>query len=375
MGIGTTSPSATFSVNGAGVSTGRTLAIADANNKEILTIFDNGKIAIDSPTETYGILHAATTSALTYTASDGVNLPPALIIENKSTGENTTADLIFYHGTAATKSSRISSIRESGGTELAFINHQAGGRTEVMRLDSSGNLGIGTTSPSATFSVNGIAGYGFFFADTGGASRTAGGVFSAKEVEWTSTASTRDSALVFATMLDGAMAEKVRITSTGVLGIGVVPNGQWTNTPALDIGDRTGLAGVSDETFLGQNALYNGTAWLYKETAAASQVYLDGAASYIFRTAGSGSAGNTITFTEKMKIDVNGNMFATGLETGTTIEDDVCWSSATGEIRVNTSNDCNSSSSLRYKENVADLDYGLAEVMQLRPVFFNYLSS
>jgi len=60
-----------------------------------------------------------------------------------------------------------------------------------------------------------------YYHDLSAAADDSGSITIATETDWTSTASTRDSYMAFFTSLDGTLAEKVRITSAGNIGIGV----------------------------------------------------------------------------------------------------------------------------------------------------------
>ena len=160
--------------------------------------------------------------------------------------------------------------------------------TTVMSLLGNGNIGIGTTTPTAVLNVktstqpnrevfmgdsatvNGVFrarlddnslsfislenrdtaaaidhGVGIRFNLGTNASNNAinaGGIYLGKEQTWTATASTQDSYLTFNTSLDGAAVEKVRIKSDGNVGIGQTNPGY-----KLDVG---GIARVSDSLFV-----------------------------------------------------------------------------------------------------------------------------
>lgn len=128
--------------------------------------------------------------------------------------------------------------------------------TPNMIIKSGGNVGIGTISPGLRFDVsetalntnpavfryysNGsnvnsanavlfdnndntsisLGGIRFRMADDGGTARNAGGIYMGKDQNWNSTASTRDGYMVFGTTLDSVITERMRLTSTGDLGIG-----------------------------------------------------------------------------------------------------------------------------------------------------------
>jgi hypothetical protein len=119
--------------------------------------------------------------------------------------------------------------------------------TERMRLDSSGNLGIGVTPSNAldvqkagtaasttdlleltnsgnaasmTNTGTGILFNQFYYDATTPAVANAGRIAVKTQGNWTSTASTQDAYMTFETALDGTVAERARITSGGNVGIG-----------------------------------------------------------------------------------------------------------------------------------------------------------
>jgi hypothetical protein len=72
--------------------------------------------------------------------------------------------------------------------------------------------------------TTGIISQRFDLEDTGGTAVDSGKILVGKEASFTATASTQDSYMAFQTSLNGALAEKVRITSAGNVGIGnIVP--------------------------------------------------------------------------------------------------------------------------------------------------------
>jgi hypothetical protein len=102
-------------------------------------------------------------------------------------------------------------------------------------------------------------------------------------------------------------ADTMRITSTGNVGIGVVPSA-WSGATALQVGSGGAFFDFgSSNVVLGSNVFFNGTNNLYINTDSASY-YQQSNGVHIWATAASGTAGNIISFSESMRIDSSGNV-------------------------------------------------------------------
>jgi hypothetical protein len=102
--------------------------------------------------------------------------------------------------------------------------------------------------------------------------------------------------------------EKMRLDSSGNLGLGVTPSAWASGTKAFDVGTGSSLfnPGSSTLTWLMTNSYNNGTNFIYKNTGAAG--YYSLGAAHSWHTAASGTAGNTISFTQAMTLDASGNL-------------------------------------------------------------------
>jgi hypothetical protein len=188
------------------------------------------------------------------------------------------------------------------------------GGTERMRINSSGNVGIGTSSPTAysgyaTLALNGSSG-GVVEFQRSGAQKARIAIDSVTDT------------LIF----NVANANQMIIDSSGNVGIGVTP-------PTVSQGRLLSLAysgsGISvtsgaDVSFT-NNAYYN-TAWKYGQSAKTARLQLSDDL-FIFYNATTGTAGNNITFSERMRISAAG-----GLSVGTTADPGAGAIYATGNI-------------------------------------------
>jgi hypothetical protein len=90
------------------------------------------------------------------------------------------------------------------------------------------------------------------------------------------------------------------------LGLGVTPSA-WSVLRGFDVSTSGGFFGHSAQAGLSNNAFFNGTNWIYKNTAAAT-FFRATVGSFEWHTAPSGTAGNAISFTQAMTLDASGRL-------------------------------------------------------------------
>jgi hypothetical protein len=126
------------------IATGTSDALAfDTNSAERMRIASGGNVGIGTTSPSSQLEIVGTNPKLTINANDTVNGRTAtLSLISGASGDPSSTCQIMYGASNST----------TAGT-LTFV--EGDGTTERMRLDASGNLGIGTTSPSTPLHVQG----------------------------------------------------------------------------------------------------------------------------------------------------------------------------------------------------------------------------
>ena len=273
------------------------------------------------------------------TADAAISWTTAMTIDNSgNVGIGTSSPSVPLHINNSGSSACRLYLENTGNTSAGYTqiwsqnNDLAfnAGNSERMRINSAGEVLIGTTTQgretdlavvgpyqvsTGAWSQFGIYSNDSYAINKGGTQMFGGqdgtnvrswfaGIKGAKE---NSTSGNYAGYLAFYTRPSGSVpVERMRIASTGNVGIGVSPFA--TNLGrSIDISNGAGMIGSSNSNYLTGN-LYYDSAWKYKANASGSIMLLDGNGTIRWFNAPSGTAGATASVTERMRLSSDGKV-------------------------------------------------------------------
>jgi hypothetical protein len=184
---------------------------------------------------------------------------------------------------------RIGTESDASSTPMTFVLNGS----EQMRLTSTG-LGIGTSSPSFKLDVAGAARSDSWIGRSNTSAPTADAFIYRPA----------DNTLGFGT----ANTERMRLDSSGNLGLGVTPSANdYTGAAQFKWVGHSITPRSVDNFAMSMNAYHSSGGWKYGNTASAS-LYVQAGGQHLWSTAASGTAGNAITFTQAMSLTANGEL-------------------------------------------------------------------
>jgi len=333
--------------NGSGTLSFANLAIANggtgvtsftANQIHYGSFSQSANLTFNGTTLTANTLNLTNALGTSYGGTGLTSFTANGVVYASSTSALTTGSALVFDGTnlgvggAVTAIGGFTSVTVNGGGSGAFTDYKVNGTLEArllalpselriqnitngtigfytnssegMRLTSTG-LGIGTSSPSTKLVVN-------------GGTSTSQIRWEVNNAAFTQEVSTNAAVNAYVYKSNDASyhvwklssTEAMRIDSSGNLGLGVTPSA-WSGVKAFEMtaGTSLGSNATVPLTFLNANCYYNGSSWIYKTSYFANQYIMDSTeGKHKWFNAPSGTAGNTISFTQAMTLDASGNL-------------------------------------------------------------------
>ena len=387
-----------------------TPGIVDGSNATAITIDSSENVGIGT-SPTLGAFHvkSAVSDMVTFEQTDAGTVGSKLQLYHNSSSpaDGDIISLLTFQGNDdAGNHTSFAGIRGlaadvSNGSEdgtLTFSTTRAGSFTEAMRIDSSGQIGVGTTSPSSYYATNVVVSAGaeggitiaaaatsyfnyLMFADgTSGSERYKGYIGYAHSTD-SFYLVTSDNVRIYT---GSSQTEKIRIDSSGNLGIG-------TTSPSMKVnishGDQDGLRfncvntaetfidfGDTDDNDVGRISYDHADNHMAFRTNAAERVRIDSSGNLLIGTT------TTRTGTQSLSLE-QANSYIMFRQTGSSAVAQIQFfrntdSTATfsgGIISTGTSVSYETTSDYRLKENVNYNFDALTRVKELKPARFNFI--
>jgi len=256
--------------------------------------------------------------AVPYTFGSATTSIPLSQLDSNFATAITLGNTAVQLGNTITSLTGVSNVASATSLSLG-----SNGNTTAVTIDTSQNVGIGTSSPGDKLVVSATsAGSVITLArllnagtTTGTASRLlftnntdgSGGAVSAAISHIAENTSGAGSLALY-TPTTGSPVERMRIDSSGNVGISGTPSA-WASAKALQLNGSTALwnfAGTN--TYLANNEYYNGTNRIFIASGYGTE-YQQASGNHIWSaSSASGTAGGTVTNNEYMRLDSSGNL-------------------------------------------------------------------
>jgi hypothetical protein len=305
-------------------------------------VSDSGVLKYRTGSELLSDIGGASSSSVSGTTNYIPKFTSSSAIGNSAIYDNSGSILI---GTTTTNGFKFK-VSDNGGAEFAFLPNDGGvnnftnynrstasympllinalnqqfyiSGSEQMRLTSTG-LGIGTSSPAANLQVNASSSPGIAFSSTNSTTSGSRGDLSWFNSSISTVALIRGTAITdnVGTQLEfytrpaaGSLTQRMTLDASGNLGLGVTPSA-WDATNsirALQLNAGSLWSYSTSALILAQNSYSNTSGQrTYTNNGYASE-YEQANSQHIWKIAPSGTAGNTISFTQAMTLDASGRL-------------------------------------------------------------------
>ena len=213
--------------------------------------------------DTIGAIHAQGTDTVTSPPEDGAKIEFNADFNWGGSTNYQAARIDFFtqdnSGTNTLTSPRLTISSDGAVT----VNETAGSATNAAKLevrsDADGSTSaIRTTNKDVTAGTNQAAGIDFGLSRNSGAFKPqAGQIKVGREADWTASDTNIDSYMAFSTYENNALGERMRITSTGQVGVGKSPDTTFEVAASSAHARITGNSGTSPELQLSSAGAVN----------------------------------------------------------------------------------------------------------------------